>query len=167
MNRDRTSRENGGEGRHSDQEGTTRTAETAQRARGFFERAGERIRNAARELGQRARGMERERGRGYEDRDEGWFGRHEGERMMNRGMGRERDYGMRERDWERARYGRGREDERGTMREPMLDWRDWDRDRDAYGGYGGSQYMRGDERDRDRDEDRWDREDRQNRDRRW
>jgi hypothetical protein len=55
--------------------GETRTAETAQRARGFFERASERVRDAAREIGQRARGRDRDYGRDYSPRDQSYGGR--------------------------------------------------------------------------------------------
>jgi len=172
MHRDRTHRDNGGErGEHT---GTTRTPDTAHRVRGFFERASERVRAAARDLSQRARG-ERHRDIGppmprgeYDYRDRGYD---EGARDSGR------EWRMREHDeWRgderglRANLGGGYDmrNERGTVRDYMHHWGN-DRER-GYGGHGGSQYMRGEERPergRDRDENRWETRWERYRGRRW
>jgi hypothetical protein len=113
MDRDRTSG-NGDERRSTG--GRAEHPATITRARGFFERAVERVRNAAQHLvhpGHRGHREQREqRERDYERRF-----------SSNLGGG----YDMR--------------DEDGTVHDYLLRWGE-DRDRArGYGGYGGSQYM--------------------------
>ena len=209
MNKERGNRETGGEPSRPQ-------GETARGVRGFFERASERAREAARDIGQRMRGRDRDRDRGmYDDRDEGWFGRHDRDRTLNRGgmMGRDQGYGGREpqyygdqqfrsrehgygmrddyqprmyggrehdRDWRTARDDRDRDYERDFGRHFGREHhRDYGRDDDRgiranFGGGYGMRDERGTMRDpmgnwgndRDREDDRWSRNDR-NRDRRW